>query len=171
MKTKDNYEDDKELLVKRDKKNSEGKDSVDNLDDIFLFTNIIKKEKTVPVSSSSSSTVSKYVAIDIAKRYLEYDFCRNFCPYHSLVIKKTQVSTAKKKEREYWLVQVTECFYYYTYISRDGSSFADGDGYLETRDLKKLRCLVDKKTGEYIYYPKENIFHKVIRKLWFLVCK
>ena len=81
------------------------------------------------------------------------------------------MSTAKKKEREYWLVQVTECFYYYTYISRDGSSFADGDGYLETRDLKKLRCLVDKKTGEYIYYPKENIFHKVIRKLWFLVCK
>lgn len=72
MKMKDNYKD--------DKKNSEGKDPVDNLDDIFLFTNIIKKEKTVPVFSFSFSTVSKYVAIDIAKRYLEYDFCKIFLP-------------------------------------------------------------------------------------------
>ena len=144
----------------------------DELEDIFLFTKVIDKENKKNLTSSHLPS-----ALTIAERNLGRDFLRNFGPNYYLYFEKMTLSTVIKRKREYWLVQVVRCRAEgaYSYKVRDGFRFItadwDVDGDLDEKELKKLRCLVDKKTGEYIYYPKENIFHKVIRKLWFLVCK
>ena len=58
------------------------------------------------------------------------------------------------KGKKYWQIQI---------LSGEVSSVEYGenytnnlDGFFNKEDLKKLRCLIDVETGEYIYYPKEK---------------
>lgn len=57
----------------------------------------------------------------------------------------------------YWKISVTD-----TDISGESRDGGMWDGSLDTKDLKKLICLVNAITGEYIYYPEKTGIKKLV---------
>lgn len=115
-----------------------------------------------------SFPISKNKAFNIANidENLKTDFYRNYGgDITFLSLNKYNIDLVKLEEKLYWQVQILNgdisgCGYYHGNIT-------DWDGRFSKRDLKKLRCLIDVETGEYIYYPNtfwENVVRIITRR-------
>lgn len=117
-----------------------------------------KKEYSLPISESDAVKIAE------AAENLRSDFAKNSPDSPtSYSIRSEDVNTAIKDGKEYWLVQVTECMFGGCYEEGDALCFYDGE--FNEEQLDNLRCLIEKETGAYIYYPrvrkKKNIFQKL----------
>lgn len=111
--------------------------------------------------------IKKSQAIEIAQRNenLKTDYIKNtnrgYITYLNFENKKVKI--VKKNNKKYWQLQVISGDVSGIKVDTDGD--IHWDGWLGKEDLKKLRCLIDVETGEYIYYPVKNtIFKKNFRK-------
>ena len=124
----------------------------------FLKEEEDEKECSLPVSERDAVRIAE------ADENLRSDFAKNSPDSPtSYSIRSEDVNTAIKDGKEYWLVQVTECMFGGCYEEGDALCFYDGE--FNEEELDKLRCLIEKETGAYIYYPrvrkKKNIFQKL----------
>lgn len=117
-----------------------------------------EKECSLPVSERDAVKIAE------ADENLRSDFAKNSPDSPtSYSIRSETVNTAIKDGKEYWLVQVTECMF-------GGCYEVDGeecyyDGYFNEEQLDNLRCLIEKETGAYIYYPRVRKRKSLFQKL------
>ena len=123
-------------------------------------------DKIEQLDKSSIYPISEYQAFQIANqnRNLKTDYKKNSGKY----IVDLDFSDFKIKlvdgdnKQKYWLVKITEGDFteappFHDYDADDRMLFyttVSRRGYFDKKDLKKLQCLIDVNTGEYIYYPK-----------------
>lgn len=115
-----------------------------------------KPEKKL--AKTSEYFISPYEAFKIAeKKYnLKTDFFRiadgyiSYLDFTDCNVELVDGDNGKK----YWLVKITESKFSSINSSEDDFSTTFSDGYINKNDLKKLQCLIDVNTGEYIYYPE-----------------
>lgn len=124
-------------------------------------------DKIEQLDKSSIYPISEYQAFQIANqnRNLKTDYKKNSGKY----IVDLDFSDFKIKlvdgdnKQKYWLVTITEGDFteappFHDYDADDRMLFyttVSRRGYFDKKDLKKLQCLIDVNTGEYIYYPKK----------------
>lgn len=116
--------------------------------------------------------ISENQAIEIAERNenLKTDYCKhtNRGAISYLSFEDRKVDLVEIYNKKYWQIQI---------LAGDvsGMSVTDKedycwDGWLGKDDLKKLRCLIDVQTGEYIYYPVNNKkMKKWIRNIIYMI--
>lgn len=110
--------------------------------------------------------ISKRDAIEIAEKEenLIADFIKSSPnSSKSFSIRAETVNTAIKDGKEYWLVQVTECMFGGCYEIKGEECYYDG--YFNEEQLDNLRCLIEKETGAYIYYPRVRKRKDLLQKL------
>ena len=129
---------------------------------LYLFPESIEKD----CKKEYELPISKRDAVEIAEKEenLIADFIKN-SPNSpkSFSIRAETVNTAIKDEKEYWLVQVTECMFGGCYEIKGEECYYDG--YFNEEQLDNLRCLIEKETGAYIYYPRVRKRKSLFQKL------
>ena len=102
--------------------------------------------------------ISEAEALEIANRNenLKSDFCRNSRRKYITYLRfdQTEIGIVKLEGKKYWQIQILDG-------DISGIDYKDEeecfwDGFFGKDDLRKLRCLIDVGTGEYIYYPKSK---------------
>lgn len=129
---------------------------------LYLFPESIaedcKKEYELPISKRDAVEIAE------ADENLRSDFAKNSPDSPtSYSIRSERVNTAIKDGKEYWLVQVTKCMFGGSYEVNGEECYHDG--YFNEEQLDKLRCLIDKETGAYIYYPRVRKRKGLLQKL------
>ncbi len=99
------------------------------------------------IDDDEDYNVSSEDAYKIAKKYLVKDFIKN-SEINITYIRFTKYKI-KLKDEKYWHIKIIECDM--SWVEKDGTLC---DGIAEENELKKLQCLIDVNTGEYIYYPE-----------------
>ena len=131
-------------------------DSCDSYDSCDLFIDPIEK-----LNKNSKYPISEYQAFQIANenQNLKTDYYRNSdkrITYLNFTNCKIKLLTKSKKK--YWHIKITEGkVSWIDYDEENTDEFPEPifcDGFLIKEDFKKLQCLIDVNTGEYIYYSK-----------------
>lgn len=131
-----------------------------------VFYNI--EDKIEQLDKSNIYPISQYQAFQIANKNcnLKTDYKKNadkcIVSLDFSDFKIDLINSNNKKK--YWLIKITEGDYKYVtpyYDEEDDDddilfrSDVSAHRFLDKKDLKKLQCLIDVNTGEYIYYPKK----------------
>ena len=97
-------------------------------------------------------------AIEIADRdeNLKTDFYRRYRGNITyLRFSKKEMDVIELNGKKYWQIQILDGDISGVDYDRK-YGITDWDGGFSDKDLKKLRCLIDDETGEYIYYPNKK---------------
>ncbi|MBR3614761.1 MAG: hypothetical protein IKL55_06245 [Clostridia bacterium] len=127
----------------------------DNKEEDSYFDNFfIDKFEQLP--KEGDFPISQYQAFKLAEQdgNLKSDFFKNadlFISY--LDFTDCKIELIKKDNKQYWLIKITDGDISSIYTDEEGNSTFT-DGKLGEDSLKKLQCLIDVNTGEYIYYPE-----------------
>lgn len=112
------------------------------------------------------NVIKRSKAVDIAKRNttLKTDFCRNsnIEGISYIGFDDYTIDIIKKEGRKYWQFQVISGKI--SWITFENNSTIYNDGRTDEEDCKYLRCLIDVKSGDYIYYPDVKKYKKRIVK-------
>lgn len=127
-----------------------------NKEEIFDFDIwLVNKIEQLPKESEFS--ISQYQAFKIADRNenLKSDFFRCVDKYISyLDFTDCKIELLKLNDKKYWHIKITDGDISSIYTDEFGNSTFT-DGTFGEESLKKLQCLVDVNSGEYIYYPEK----------------
>lgn len=106
------------------------------------------KSKYDRLDNSDTYPITQGEAFRIAdeNQNLKTDFCRNdYRRITYLSLNNCKANLVNKNDEKYWHIQITDGDISW----KDEDTFCDG--FLIDEDLKKLQCLVNVNTGEYIY--------------------
>lgn len=138
-----------ELFKKEELKKENNEEEFFNFDTLFV-------DKIEQLPKESEFPISQYQAFKIAERNenLKSDFFRNADEYISyLDFTDCKIELLKLNDKQYWHIKITNGDVSSIYTDEFGNSTFT-DGTFGEESLKKLQCLVDVNTGEYIYYPE-----------------
>ena len=138
------------LFKKEDLNNKNNEEELFNFDMLFV-------DKIEQLPKESYFPISQYQAFKIAEQNenLKSDYFRNADKYISyLDFTDCQIELLKLNDKQYWLIKITDGEVSSIYTDEFGNSTFT-DGTFGEEPLKKLQCLVDVNTGEYIYYPEK----------------
>lgn len=117
---------------------------------------MIKKKNYNYKDESNKCIISSEQACTIAfmPENLEQDYLKRQKSCISyLNFRSAEVKMIKKANRLYWMIQIVQGDISGVSTTIFGEE-TYWDGELDITNTKKLRCLIDAKTGEYKYYPK-----------------
>lgn len=121
-----------------------------------LFIDPIEK-----LNKNSKYPISEYQAFQIANenQNLKTDYYRNSDKKITyLDFTNCNVKLVTKSKKKYWHIKITDGkVSWIEFNEKNTDEFTEPifcDGFLIKKDFKKLQCLIDVNTGEYIYYSK-----------------
>lgn len=128
----------------------------DEEDSFDMFISPIEK-----LDKTNIYPISQYQAFQIANenQNLKTDYYRNSDKRITyLDFTNCKVKLVTKSKKKYWHIRITAGKVSWVEFDEDNiDEFPEPifcDGFLIKKDFKKLQCLIDVNTGEYIYYSK-----------------